>query len=588
VEALKRVRDAFARLLVFELMFRAASALLLTPLAVLMLDALLAGSGSAAVTNADIPSFLLSPGGAVFALLGASFTFAGLLAELAGLLLVFAGHSPLGAIRRMLSVLPRLLLVAAAQLAWIALAVAPLLAIAAIVHATMLGDHDINWYLATRPPVWTRAILIVAAAAVPTVAVLAVLVVRWAFAVPVCLFERLAGFAALKRSAQLVRSHARQVARRLLGWIGGALLVSTLLLVAYDAAAEAILSLFATPESMVVPIALLLGVLAVGGFLALLAGFAGFAALTLELYDERAERAAAPAAVAWAPRVGWAALAVAAVVAVVTGIGVKKRIASDLARSRNVLVTAHRGSSTKAPENSLAALRAALDDGADYAEIDVQQLKDGTIVLVHDTDFKRVTGKPLRVWETAYPELADLDSGSWFAPEFKDERVPTLRSAIELVKGRMRLNIELKYHGRESGFEESVVALLRGTGFEKDCVLTSLKAAGLARVRALAPDLVIGQIVTVALGSVERLDTDFLSMAAKAASPAQIRRNQAAGLGTHVWTVNTRDGMERMIERGVDNLITDKPDLARRVIDERADLPDAALLVLALGRALRE
>ena len=78
------------------------------------------------------------------------------------------------------------------------------------------------------------------------------------------------------------------------------------------------------------------------------------------------------------------------------------------------------------------------------------------------------------------------------------------------------------------------------------------------------------------------------ALAAKAASPAQLRRNRAAGLGTHVWTVNTRDGMERMIERGVDNLITDKPELARAVIDEREELSDAALLVLALGRALRE
>ncbi|MHC4960168.1 MAG: glycerophosphodiester phosphodiesterase family protein [Planctomycetota bacterium] len=592
--SLGRIRTAFLRLLVFDLLFRAASVLLLTPLAALTLDALLSSSGSAAVTNADIPSFVLSPGGAVFAVLGASLVFAGLFAEQAGLMLVLAhpgrGQSAVAALRQVLLALPRLLIVAAAQLAWLALVVAPALVVAAIVYATTLSAHDINWYLATHPPEWTRAILIVAAAGVPTVAVLALLVVRWSFAIPVCLLERRTGFAALRRSTELVRGRTRTVARLLLGWIACALLLSAILVAAFDAGAEALLSFFSSPESLVVPILLLIGLLLVGGAVVFLAAFSGFAALTLELYDERAgpRPASAPETATLAPRLGWAALVVAAVVSVIAGLKVGRAVEADLKRSRQVLVTAHRGSSAKAPENSLAALRAALADDADFAEIDVQQLRDKTIVLVHDTDFKRITGHDLRVWETDYGDLADLDSGSWFAPEFKAERVPTLRQAIELVKGRMRLNIELKYHGHERGFEEDVVALLRETGFKKHCVLTSLEARGLRRVRTLAPDLKVGQIVTVALGTVERLDTDFLSMAAKAATPAQVRRNRAAGLGTHVWTVNTRDGMERMIERGVDNLITDEPELARRVIDERAALPDAALLVLALGRTLRE
>ena len=114
------------------------------------------------------------------------------------------------------------------------------------------------------------------------------------------------------------------------------------------------------------------------------------------------------------------------------------------------------------------------------------------------------------------------------------------------------------------------------------------KAKGLRRVRKLAPDLVIGQIVTVAVGRVEGLDVDFLSMNAQKATAGRIRVNRKAGLDTHVWTVNDRLAMHRMIERGAANIITDVPALLREVIDERAEMNDAELLLLALGRRLRD
>ena len=79
-------------------------------------------------------------------------------------------------------------------------------------------------------------------------------------------------------------------------------------------------------------------------------------------------------------------------------------------------ITAHRGSSMAAPENTLAAIARAIEDGADYAEIDVQETADGTVVVIHDTDLKRITGLAEKIWDVTYDEVRELDFGSWFSP----------------------------------------------------------------------------------------------------------------------------------------------------------------------------
>src|SRR5262249_2835558 len=112
-----------------------------------------------------------------------------------------------------------------------------------------------------------------------------------------------------------------------------------------------------------------------------------------------------------------------------------------------VKVTAQRGHARAAPENTLSAVRAAIASGADYAEVDVQQTADGVVVLLHDRDLKRVAGVSRRLDELSYDEVRRLDVGSWFSPAFAGERVPTLVEVIDLCRGRIRLNIELKFFG---------------------------------------------------------------------------------------------------------------------------------------------
>src|SRR5262249_23806418 len=131
-----------------------------------------------------------------------------------------------------------------------------------------------------------------------------------------------------------------------------------------------------------------------------------------------------------------------------------------------VQVTAHRGHSRAAPENTLSAIRKAIASGADYAEVDVQQTADGVVVLLHDSDLKRWAGDPRRVGELPFDEVRKLDVGNWFGPAFVGERVPTLAEVIGLYRGRIKLNVELKVYGPDQRLALEVARLLREHDFE--------------------------------------------------------------------------------------------------------------------------
>ena len=260
----------------------------------------------------------------------------------------------------------------------------------------------------------------------------------------------------------------------------------------------------------------------------------------------------------------------------------------DLRVGRDVEITAHRGSSRYAPENTLSALYQAISDGADYAEIDAQETADGVVVLLHDTDLMRIAGLSTKIWEAKFDDLRRVDAGSWFSPEFAGEQIPTLEEALLVAGRRIGLNIEIKFNGHDQQLAERVVELIRKAGCTSHCVMSSLNQQGLARVRELAPEIRIGQIVTVAVGDVTKLDVDFLSMNQDQVTAAQVRINRRAGLATHVWTINDPDDMATMLDYGVDNIITDEPTTLGALVNERATRSDAELPLLALGRELRD
>lgn len=228
-------------------------------------------------------------------------------------------------------------------------------------------------------------------------------------------------------------------------------------------------------------------------------------------------------------------------------------------------ISAHRGGAKFAPENTLAAIQYSIDTKADYAEIDVQETADGVIVLLHDNWLARTTGLKKYIWDIEYEELATLDAGSHFRSTYAGERVPTLAEVIEACRGKLRLNIEIKSNGHNQDIVEKVLAVVQEEKFESNCVITSMDYKILREIKELSPEMVTGYTLSMVYGRVEDMDAaDFYSVKYTFVTPRLVERVHEMGKMICAWTTNNRQSIRKVIDAGVDNVITDNPELVRK------------------------
>jgi glycerophosphoryl diester phosphodiesterase len=230
---------------------------------------------------------------------------------------------------------------------------------------------------------------------------------------------------------------------------------------------------------------------------------------------------------------------------------------------------AHRGASGRAPENTLAAFRLAMEMGAEMCELDVQQTADDRLVVMHDDTLERTTNGKGNVWEMTLAELQRYDAGSWFAARFAGEKLPALEEVVALVRGKMQLNIEAKMHGHERDIESLIVGAIRREKLENECVVTSFDWKAAERIKTLAPDLKVGYIFGWKQFSEEVFDGpfDLLSAHYSLVDASFLARAHAAGKKVHVWTVNYKWLMRRLRNLGVDGIITNYPERLREVME---------------------
>jgi len=235
---------------------------------------------------------------------------------------------------------------------------------------------------------------------------------------------------------------------------------------------------------------------------------------------------------------------------------------------RTMEITAHRGASADYPENTMAAFIGAKELGADWIELDVQQTKDGQIVVLHDANLKRVAGVDLNVYDATYDEISDLDVGSYKDARFAGEKVPLLEDVIKWAKAnQMRLNIELKPTGYETDIEKRVVDLIRKYNFANECMVSSLFYNMLEKVKEIDPDITTVYVLSLAFGDVTELAAaDYFSIEATSITKEMVSRVHAAGKQILGWTVNTEEGIEKMIRLNVDNIVTDKIALGKDLV----------------------
>lgn len=239
-----------------------------------------------------------------------------------------------------------------------------------------------------------------------------------------------------------------------------------------------------------------------------------------------------------------------------------------LALFQNPTIMAHRGLSADAPENTLYAFSDAISVGADFIELDVQQTRDGVLVVMHDSNLKRTTGVNKDIWDVDYADIQDLDAGSWFDPAYANARIPTLEETLQFVDKRAKLNIEIKptKHGSDT-LEQDVAELITRYQYTDACYVTSFSYGSLKKVKEANPEIRTGYLMSVAYGQFYSLKyADAFSLNKVFVTSQVVNAAHQQGKQIFAWTVNSMSEVRSLCNLHVDSIITDDPVMVQNVI----------------------
>lgn len=248
--------------------------------------------------------------------------------------------------------------------------------------------------------------------------------------------------------------------------------------------------------------------------------------------------------------------------------------------SRPWVRIAHRGASGSAPELTRAAIERALDLGVDMVEVDVQVTRDGHPVIIHDDTLERTTAGTGLVRDWNWQELRELDAGSWFSPAFASQRLLDLEGLIALVRGRARLNVEIKAPSSDwQTLLPRLLADLDGGGVLDSTVISCFDMDALRAVRRASADVRIGVLWYLpdwegAWRVVEELGARTIHPYAGSVEPRLFAEAAARGVEAYVWTVNDPGEMRRLIAWGAAGIMSDHPELFASVGDVGIHPPD--------------
>jgi glycerophosphoryl diester phosphodiesterase len=581
-------------LLGIHLVFSIAAGTLAAPLAVAAIQGAVLVSGERALSDTAIAAFIFSPAGAVAGLAIGTLLLTLQLLGYATLLipcrslLKSGGCDNDAVLPLLLPALPRLLRISLRFIVRLALWSLPAAGLLGAIYLGLLGEHDINFYLAENPPAFRWSVGLAALVLTGHLIVVARVATGWVHALPLAIFRGESPKTALRLSREASTGQRKTVFYGLITWGLLTPFVAWLLNLPWSAIAMGAAGHLQDRLGWLIVV---LGLcFALASAIAWLTGACGLSLIALQntrLYlDSGLDDGARQSQPGRRLSFGWKSAIAGGLAGCALTIFLSHLWIESVHDDHPAVVIAHRGASALAPENTLAAVREAIDAGADWIEIDVQESADGTVFVFHDSDFKRVGGPARPIWTLHDEELAAIDIGSWKSPAFSAERTPRLADVLALCKGRAGVLIELKYYGHSQRLEERVVEAVEAAGMAGEVMVMSLSHDGVRKIRELRPDWRVGLLSSVALGNVTKLDLDFLGLNARTTSRKLVRQAHRRGVQVHVWTVNDPVDMSTLLARGVDGLITDDPAMARRVLAERAAASFGEKLLLDLAGIL--
>jgi glycerophosphoryl diester phosphodiesterase len=255
------------------------------------------------------------------------------------------------------------------------------------------------------------------------------------------------------------------------------------------------------------------------------------------------------------------------------------------------VVFGHRGASGEAPANTLPAFERAVAQGAAVLETDVHLTRDGVVVTFHDDDLARTTDATGPIAELSFDELRRLDAGHRFSPDggrsfpFRGQgvQVPRLRDVLEAFPD-VRLNVEIKRS--DPRLVDTALREIADAGREKTTLLAAGEDATMALLRrrladtrlgvaqGASPADVVGFVRAMLAGTAPPQEPMALQIPPGFAgqplvTPALVAFAHQHGVQIHVWTLNERSELERLLDLGVDGVMSDFPALACEVVAER-------------------
>ncbi|MCB8890379.1 glycerophosphodiester phosphodiesterase family protein [Vreelandella malpeensis] len=618
---MRTLKDHLRPLIAFHLLYTLLASALLLPTLGWVSQTLLAALHRTVITTDALVALLFSPTGMLTLLVGLGFAFLLIYWQQAGMLMVAVSERnhhyrlALTALWRSTRRLPALAGLVILQVGAHLLLLAPFMLAIAGLYDGFLSGLEPYYLQRVRPPVLWYFLACALPLALGWMWLAAWLYLRWVLALPLVAIEGASPLAALGRSVTLTRGWRRSIAAAVLTLLVLIVALPVLITWLFDLVVTPLL--WWLPEHTAVLIPAMLAYLTGYVLITLTITFLGIAAnalLSACLYQQLAGRAPSSSTLPQAtPSSGRLAWAVELFVLVFAALQAWWILNSFEIRD-NVAVIAHRGSSMVAPENTLAAVRQALEDRADYVELDVRLSADDQVMLYHDRSLARLTGDERDLDELTREELAGFDVGSWFGDAFVGERIAGLDETLAEVRGKAGLMIDMKAsRGDEPRLAEAVMDALEVESdiryrcwATQESALTGMSECGFPNVflemrlatmtpslietiKARAPEIRVTLLAQLILpGTLDRTRFDALGLRHNRITRREIELAGLYGYEIHAWTVNDRARMSTLIDLGVDAIITDYPERLSELIEDRRALSDGGIILVKLRNWLRE
>lgn len=241
---------------------------------------------------------------------------------------------------------------------------------------------------------------------------------------------------------------------------------------------------------------------------------------------------------------------------------------NDISNLEKIKVISHRAKCfIYQYENSMDAIKDSVSCKVNYAEIDVQETKDGVVILIHDKFLKSMTGLNKKIDQLNYSEIKKLNTGALNVTGHISEKIPTLEQVVKYSKGKLNLIIHIKPYGDTISLTNKVIHIIKENNLINHCIIQSSNYTILTNIKKLDPNINTSYITTNPYINLYSMDVNFYSIKENLVTKNLVEDIHNSNKKIYVWTVNNENSMRKLINLGVDGIITDNPKLLINIRD---------------------